>query len=106
MTAENGVERITVIVNMVMVVIFLGEERPLMRLRFMKRLLMWLPKSCVLFALSYAFLLSVFLYLCFILHIFKRFKNNLMMLSSVDCHLQHLTVTLPFHRPQPYGAAI
>lgn len=77
-----------------------------MRLRFMKKLLMWLPKSCVLFALSYAFILSGFLYLCFILHIFKRFKNNLMVLSSVDCHLQHLTVALPFHRPQPYGAAI
>lgn len=76
MTAENDVERITVIVNMVMVVIFLGRERLLMRLKFMIRHLMWLPKSCVLFALSYAFILSGFLYLCFILHIFKRFKNN------------------------------
>lgn len=94
------VERITVTVNMVTVVIFLGGERPL--LRFRKRFLMWLPKSWVLLALSYLFL--VFFCICVLLYIFL--KINVMVLPSVDCHLQHLTVALCLHRAQPYGAAI
>lgn len=43
MTAENGLEGITITVKMV--VIFLGGEKVLLGLEFVERLLLWLPKS-------------------------------------------------------------
>ena len=90
-----------------MVVIFLGGQKSVMEFGFIERLLMWLPKSWVLFIWSYAFILSGFLHLCFISQFFKKgFINNFNGIGLLLTAIWNVWLALHLRRSQPYGAAL